>query len=850
MGYCSERFLVLAFLTLIGLLEPRISTAQVACPRLPSFGDLAEGDYTTSPSSCIFNGAAHPNNGFSVINRLQSKRVFIGFGEAGVPNFNISDYSGSCAGQGCVAPTHFRPGFFYECNPDLGSCTINHDYTQDNGQIVNLNFSVPSGSEEITPFVANGGRFDITAPVFSGVPSDIYVTAPAGQTSYVVTFASPTATDNTDGPVTPTLTSSPTPGLNSGSAFPLGVTTLTYTATDRTGNIAAYSFGVVVTTSPHVDKTAPVFSGVPSNIYKTAPAGETSAVVTFTSPTATDDEDGPVTPTQTSSPTVGLNSGSAFPLGVTTLTDTATDHAGNVATCSFDVIVSASPLGSVTLVIRSDVDGTFFIRSSAPDLNTAIPVKSGSGSSGAIPLPPGSYPINFSAPDGIGVEGATCDNPSGVLDVQKQTGTLLLTSAESIVCTIDLKDSRRATTHQIEQFLEARSRLILQHQPDVVRRINRLENSMPGTSGIEGFGFAFNAGSLPFSACLGADRFSFAYSRSNAHSHAYSPGLHANLQQVLANIDVLIATLGSDQRVGRSSSVSKTGLSLDDLHRSLENPDPRPQFPTAVGKQIMLAANSEIPFKFDVWTEGQISRFNYKEGDGSFGVLHIGMDYLFQPKLLVGLSVQGDWTDLEYLVPGSEAEGVGFLVSPYLTTELSDNFYVDARAGWGKVENRISPFGTYRDSFDSERWLATAALIGTWQIQETRITPEARLSYYKEKSDDYLDSLNVAISSVEVETGVFQFGPTVRKDFKMSTDTRLSPFLTFEGIWTFKQKNSAPVPSGSSGLAGEGFRAMLKTGINLYSSNGVSFYCSAYYDGIGDGDFEASGLDLRFDLQF
>lgn len=255
---------------------------------------------------------------------------------------------------------------------------------------------------------------------------------------------------------------------------------------------------------------------------------------------------------------------------------------------------------------------------------------------------------------------------------------------------------------------------------------------MPGTAGIEGFGFAFNAESLPFSARLGADQVSFAFSRSNAHSTAHSSGLHANLQQVLANLDLLIAALKSE-RVGTLPSTSKPGLSQDDLHSAPENPDHRPQFPAAVSKQIELAPNSEVPFKFDVWTEGQISRFKYTEGDGSFGVLHIGMDYLFRPKLLVGLSVQGDWTDLEDSAPGSEAEGVGFLVTPYLTTELSDNFYVDARAGWGKVENKISPYGTYRDSFDSERWLATAALIGIWQIQKTRITPEARLSYYKEK---------------------------------------------------------------------------------------------------------------------
>jgi hypothetical protein len=79
---------------------------------------------------------------------------------------------------------------------------------------------------------------------------------------------------------------------------------------------------------PPPPKKAPVFSGVPSNISVNTDAGQATAVVSFTPPTATDDVDGPVTPVLTA----GLAPGSAFPVGVTTVTYTATDEADNTPT--------------------------------------------------------------------------------------------------------------------------------------------------------------------------------------------------------------------------------------------------------------------------------------------------------------------------------------------------------------------------------------------------------------------------------------------------------------------------------------------------------------------------------------
>ncbi|HMG36534.1 MAG TPA: M36 family metallopeptidase [Blastocatellia bacterium] len=156
------------------------------------------------------------------------------------------------------------------------------------------------------------------APVISCPANIVHGTDP-GQCSAVVTFA---VTGTDDCPEV-TLVTSPA----SGSTFPKGVTTVTSTATDSSGNQSSCTFTVTVN-----DTQAPAIT-CPANITAvTAAPNVFSTVVSFTTPTPTDN-----------CPGVGVActpaTGSAFPVGITTVTCTATDTSGNATACKFTVTV-------------------------------------------------------------------------------------------------------------------------------------------------------------------------------------------------------------------------------------------------------------------------------------------------------------------------------------------------------------------------------------------------------------------------------------------------------------------------------------------------------------------------------
>ena len=122
--------------------------------------------------------------------------------------------------------------------------------------------------------------------------------------------------------------------------FPLGLTTVTCSATDAAGNTSAsQSFSVTVQ-----DTTAPVVTA-PANVTVEATSAA-GAVATFSAGSATDAVDGVLSaPCAAAGPLV---SGDVFPLGVTTVTCSATDAANNTGTATFTVTVQDTTAPVVT----------------------------------------------------------------------------------------------------------------------------------------------------------------------------------------------------------------------------------------------------------------------------------------------------------------------------------------------------------------------------------------------------------------------------------------------------------------------------------------------------------------------
>jgi gliding motility-associated-like protein/uncharacterized repeat protein (TIGR01451 family) len=172
---------------------------------------------------------------------------------------------------------------------------------------------------------------DNEAPVVFNCPTNIVVNTSFGLCEGVANWTIPTVTDNC-GVVTVSSTHNP------GDVFPVGTTTVTYTFSDGAipENITVCSFTVTV-----FDNQAPVITGCPPSMTVSNDPGDCGAIVSWTAPSVTDNC-GVITYTNSHNP------GSFFPIGTTSVTYIATDAAGFVTVCQFNITVEDTELPTIT----------------------------------------------------------------------------------------------------------------------------------------------------------------------------------------------------------------------------------------------------------------------------------------------------------------------------------------------------------------------------------------------------------------------------------------------------------------------------------------------------------------------
>jgi len=306
----------------------------------------------------------------------------------------------------------------------------------------------PSSSQKIIDFLAAASAFDledgtvavtnnapgvfplgITTVIFSATDSEGDTDTATATVTVVDTTApdlSPPAdvTDEATGPTTPVALGTPTvsdladpsPTITNdapvGNLFPLGVTVVTWTATDSEGNAASATQTVTVVDTTPPDVTAP------ANL--TVEATGVTTVVALGSPTVSDLVD----PSPTTS--IDVPVGNLFPVGVTLVTWTATDSEGNAATAAQTVTVVDTTPPDVT------APANLIVEAAGPTTPVALSTPTVSDLVDPSPSVTNDSPVGGLFPVGVTVVTWTATDSEGNAATATQTVTVLDTTAPNL----------------------------------------------------------------------------------------------------------------------------------------------------------------------------------------------------------------------------------------------------------------------------------------------------------------------------------------------------------------------------------------------------------------------------------
>jgi outer membrane autotransporter protein len=258
-------------------------------------------------------------------------------------------------------------------------------------------------------------------------------------------------------------------------------------------------------------------------------------------------------------------------------------------------------------------------------------------------------------------------------------------------------------------------------------------------------------------------------------------------------------------------------------------------------------APSAQALPLDIWVEGRFTSLNDgRDGadlHGRTGLFGVGIDYVFNPVLLAGVSLSFDSSVQKTTSIERETKGNGWLAGPYATLRVAPDLYWQTRLAAGRSNNEATHGTNPPETFGSTRWLGTTKLTGRYQMGGAwQLRPSAGVAYMEEISDEFASS-GSSPTVVKTRVGTATAGPEISYQYRLASGWLVEPRVGTEAIWTFTRDVS--IGGTSETFAGDaigppGLRGRVEIGLRAVNTGGTVIDFSGAYDGIGAGDYNAT----------
>jgi len=264
----------------------------------------------------------------------------------------------------------------------------------------------------------------------------------------------------------------------------------------------------------------------------------------------------------------------------------------------------------------------------------------------------------------------------------------------------------------------------------------------------------------------------------------------------------------------------------------------------------MLATRGQLSFDLatnltaPVWATVTGSRSSTGQASDAYYLASFGAHHHLSQNALIGAMVQLDYQDSSTGRQG--VEGRGWLIGPYFAGKLPNQpLFFELRGLWGKSRNKITPFGTYTDQFETERALVHGKLSGKLEFPALTLRPFVSASYTTDRQLAYQDSLGNTIP--EQTTALQQIAAGLNFDAPIMLGDQMWSLNGGVSVMHSDTRTTSAAQIASAGF--EGTRGRVEMGLSRSFDQGV-ISVSGFYDGIGSNGFEAMGVNLSVTLNF
>ncbi len=669
---------------------------------------------------------------------------------------------------------------------------------------------------EATDNAGNIGRASFTVTVTDGqgpvvtVPGSIVVPTDPGKATAVVTYSVPSATDNIGVTSGPTLTE----GLGSGATFPLGTTTITYEAEDNQGNVGSASFTITVE-----DREAPVIRSVGSVTLEADPSG--TRRVGF-STIVEDNVDSGIAPVFSLGGNI-ITSPYDFPVGANVVTINASDTAGNDAPVEqFTITITPGTAPDIPLITTAVINA---------DRSLTIGGAAEVDSTVRVTFPDGSFE-EVMAISGVYTVTSAADMPGGTVTVTGKDDRGYVSDAATVQLFPDYEGPSVSVAGGPAEIDDISPFDVAITFSEAVTGFDQTDVTVTGgnITSFSGSGEDYIVEITP----LPGQTVAVQVSADVAVDQFDNPNTASNVLRISNATRTEVEQFVADAAQARNRALIKSHPRL--IQFLLGGRSGRFKADVTQGRGVFdFATSSDYPF----WVEAKGQWSTLDDIESSYATLTLGYHYAPSENVLVGVmgivddSVSDDGT--------ARVEATGWLVGPYAVARLQNQPLVfSASYLVGRSDNSASPSGTYTDSFDSDRTLATVGMAGEIQLESLTLIPAIDLAHAEETNDGYLGGDGLPVRSMTVTTTE----ATIGLNFVMPLDVPGGAFDLVGGIGA----TSSITDDGRD--RDESTRGQTEIGFRYTLDAGGRLTARATYDGLGTDDYEAFGIEAAFEVDF
>ena len=248
-----------------------------------------------------------------------------------------------------------------------------------------------------------------------------------------------------------------------------------------------------------------------------------------------------------------------------------------------------------------------------------------------------------------------------------------------------------------------------------------------------------------------------------------------------------------------------------------------------------------------LWFSLRGSTTDYDNGaDNTYALGVVGGHIEAHSGLIFGGMLQFDYAK-DSMGGGVETRGHGWMAGPYVVAQMgAQPMFFEGRLLYGETSNKVSPFGTFTDSFESERWLAMLAVSGSYEAERMRIFPRLQFSHAVDKQLAYVDGLSNTVPEQSIRLSELSAGV----DFEAPLFGETSGHVLTWGASAIWSRISGDGAATAFITDSEGGRGRLDLGYRYTGQDGLTVNGDLFYDGIGSGSFETYGVELGVAINF